>query len=125
MSSLLRYLFRMCSTSLKPFSAIYVVGKANINNLTFSHSSGNRLSHLIQKPAHPCALKIARASSSLCRSTSISCKVESHSLMLLANSSTSHGKTSRSSRFKTNVHVFSHSFQVFHINKQMIVGDIM
>ena len=53
-----------------------------------------RLLQLIQKPAHPCVLKIGRGSSSLCMSISISCMVELHSLMLLANGSTNQGKTS-------------------------------
>ena len=98
MSSLLQYLFRMYSISQKPCSAIYVARKANIHNFTFSYSSENRLLHLIQKPAYPHALKIARPSSSLCRFISISCMVKSHSLILLANGSINHGKTSRSSR---------------------------
>ena len=76
MSSLSQYLFCMYSNSLKPCSAIYVVGKANINNFTFSYSSGNQVFYLTPKPSYPCALKIARASSSLCRSISIFCMAE-------------------------------------------------
>ena len=92
-SSLL-YISEMYSTSLKPFSAIYVVVKANINSHAFSHNSENRLFHVDPETCPSmCSKNCSRF-----RSTSISCKVESHSLMLLANGSTSHGKTSRSSR---------------------------
>jgi len=50
MSRRLRYLLRMCSTWLKPCSAIYFVGNSSsIKSLTYPQTSGKRSLHLIQK----------------------------------------------------------------------------